>query len=365
MESSPSLYSTTQIPLIQQPVSIYLLKEFRVLIQNAEGIQRPVHLRRKRREDNKYTERELLAYLASWRGQPIARDRVLESIFGYGLSDEKYNLTNLTNQFNKCTQFLRQDINKVAMELAIPSLTIISPNRDEWHLLIEECRVVDLNEVERLDAIIQRASGEACLNPTIQNACQTLINIYQGDFLESYIEDIVREGGDNWVDSWIRTPYTAYRTKYFNALWYRAEFWRIKGDLSAGSSEAEQTLQRNWYETAARIYRNYAFHVPTNFTSESAMLFDLEIKQRISLAERALRACLDMYAATKNTQEGDTAYLTFARRMESLTQGRWKPRADTVEAWRNVRAQTKLHRFAPQVTPHDLPQEERAFHPDL
>ncbi len=340
------------------PVCIYLLKEITVEVQSAEGTKRSVQLKRKRRDDGKYTERELLAYLASRRGEPIAREKLLEAIFGYGLSDDKYSMTNLTGQFNKCTQFLRQDINKVATELGIPSLTIISSARDEWRLLTEECQVIDLEEVERQYKRIEGVSREDCLKPDVQTACQTLIDAYSGDFLETSIEDIVREGGDNWVDNWMRQPYTQYRTKFFQALWYRAEFWRIRGDLSSDTSEREQTLQRNWYELAAKLYERYALHVATDYTNESAMLFDLEIKERISLGERALRAGLDMYAATKNTQAGDTLYLSFARRMETLTQGQWKPRNDTIEAWKKMKEQTKSHRFAPRVTPHEMEGEE-------
>ncbi|MBV9228611.1 MAG: hypothetical protein JOZ18_04790, partial [Chloroflexi bacterium] len=337
---SPS-YETTEIPLKQPPISIYLLKEITVEVQNEQGVKRTVPLQRKRRDDGKYTQRELLAYVASRRGQPVARDKLLESVFAYGLPDEKYNLTSLTNQFNKCTQFLRQDISKVAAELGIPPLTIISSTRDEWRLLTEECRVIDIDAVERHYTLIDGVSGDDSLKPAVQMACQALIDVYRGDFLENSVESAVREGGDDWVDSWIRQPYTLYRTKYFQALWYRAEFWRIKGDLSSDASEAERTLQRNWYEMAAKLYREYALHATTNFTDESAMLFDLEIKQRVSLGERALRAGLDMYAATKNTQAGDALYLTFAQHMAKLSLEQWRPRTDTVEAWKKLKEQTK------------------------
>src|SRR6266700_5288593 len=150
----------------------------------------------------------------------------------------------------------------------------------------------------------------------------------------------------------MRQPYTQYRTKFFQALWYRAEFWRIRGDLSSDTGEGEQTLQRNWYELAAKLYERYALHVATDYTNESAMLFDLEIKERISLGERALRAGLDMYAATKNTQAGDTLYLSFARRMETLTQGQWKPRNDTIEAWKKMKEQP--NRIALRLASHRM-----------
>jgi hypothetical protein len=356
--TSPS-YETTEFSAqqLQPPISIYLLKEIIVEVQNEDGIKRVIPLSRKRREDGKYTERELLAYLASGRGQPAARDKLLESVFAYGLSDEKYSLTNLTNQFNKCTQFLRQDINKVAATLGMPALTIISSTRDEWRLLTEECRVIDLDEVERQYAVIAGIAGDDCLTPSVQQACQRLIDVYRGDFLENSIEGIVSQGGDDWIDNWVRHPYTTYRTKYFQALWYRAEFWRIRGDLSRDENEAEHSVHRNCYEMAAKLYREYALHVLTSFTQESAMLFDLEIKQRLSLGERALRASLDMYAATKNTQAGDALYLMYAQRMSILTQEQWKPRIETVEAWTKLKEQTNSHRFAPQVTPHDLSDE--------
>lgn len=334
------------------PISISLLGELRVELQNADGVKRTVQLKRKRRGDSKYTERELLAYLASRKGEPVAREKLLESVFGYGLSEERYSMTNLTNQFNKATQFLRQDINKVAAELGISPLTVISSTHDEWRLLTEECRVVDLEEVERQYALTENVSGEAWLTPAVQAACQTLIDTYRGDFLEMYIEDIVREGSDDWVDNWMRQPYTQYRTKFFQALWYRAEFWRVKGDLENGTSEAERTLQCNFYELAAKLYQRYAFHVATRYTNESAMLFDLEIKEQISLGERAVRAGLEMYATTRNTQAGDMLYLSFARRMETLTQGQWRPRLDTVAAWKKVKEQTKSHRLTARVMSH-------------
>jgi hypothetical protein len=351
-------YQTAPMPVTRPPISILLLKEMSVEVQNERGERRSVPLRRKRREDGRYTERELLAYLAAFRGKPVARDKLLEAIFGYGLSDEKYSLTNLTNHFNKCTQFLRQDINKVAKELGIGELTIIACDRDEWRLLTDECRVVDLAEVQRLSAVLDGVSGEGFLQPDVQEACQALLDVYRGDFLEGYVEDIVRAGGDDWVDNWMREPYTAYRDIYFLASWYRAEFWRVKGYLCTGASEAERALQRNWYEMAAKLYRDYALHVLTNFTNESAMLFDLKIKQRVSQGERALRACLDMYTMTGNTQAGDAAYRTFVARMEALTQGKWKPHANTIQAWNKLKEQTKSHRFSPQVNPHELSSEE-------
>ena len=358
-ESNESEWASLDIeenvePREKTPVTIYLLKEVRVDVENAEGHKRSIQLKRKRRDDGKYTERELLAYIASYRGRSVAREKLLEHVFAYGLSDERYSLTNLTNQFNKCTQFLRQDINKVAGELGIPALTIISSARDEWHLLTEECRVVDLDEIERLYKLVDEAIGEDCLQPSVQTACQRLIDAYTGDFLENYIEDAVREGGDNWVDNWIRQPYTEYRTKYFQALWYRAEYWRIKASMASDTSSAERTLQRKLYEQAAKLYQKYALQATTDFTNQSAMLFDLEIKQRTSQAERALLASLDMYTATKNTQAGDMLYLTFARRMEALTNGQWQPHADIVEALEKLREQTQSYRLAPYMRSHDL-----------
>lgn len=348
-----------RIIIPQPPISIYLLGELIIKVGDASGEKKVVHLRRKRRDDERYTERELLSYLAALRGKPVRRGELLEAVFGYGLPDEKRTPSDLRGQLNKCTQFLRQDINAVAAQLGFPRLSVIGADHDEWFLLIEECRVVDLDEIDTHYAVMDGISGQQFLDESVQEACQALINVYSADFLDHYVEDAVRNGGDEWADNWMRPFYTEYRRKYFLALWYRAEYWRIKGDSCVGTTEKERTEQRNYYELAAQLYRDYALHVSTGYTNESAMMFDLDIEQRVSQGERALRFCLDMFAATGNTQDADAVYRSFVKQMGELTQDEWKPRADTIDALKNVRAQTKAHRRSGIVTPHDPLQQDQ------
>lgn len=130
------------------PVTIYLLNDLVVEVQNAEGSKRTVPLQRRRREDGRYIERELLAYLAVRRGEAVSRDELLVQVFGYDPSQGQESLNNLVNQFNRYTQHLRRDMNKVAAELGLSPLTIIRSKHNKWHLVLEECRVIDPEEVK-------------------------------------------------------------------------------------------------------------------------------------------------------------------------------------------------------------------------
>jgi hypothetical protein len=346
---------------LMRPVAISLLKEVTIIVQNGQGIKRTVELNRQSKETRRYVQRELLIRLASQKGLPVKREKLIEDVFAYGLPQDRYDMTKLTRQFNKMTQFLREDVNREASQLGLPELLVTQWDQktDTWRLSLDDCCVLDLVEVERAYNVLKEATGDEILQPHIQEACQALLDAYRGDFLENYIEAYINEGGsDDWVDHWARDLYTLYRDMYFDALWYRAEYWRFMADLTAGSTDAERTLQNNWYETAAKLYGQYALHVPTKFNDHSAMLFDVKIKQRISPGERAMRSCLDCYTATGNTQAADKTYREFAGRLSDLTMGKWKPRADTEEAIKNARAQTKAHRMRLGLRPHEVPQEE-------
>ena len=372
--STAKASASSEHPRVRPPISIYLFKEMVVEVQNSSGVKKAVVLQRKRREDDRYIERDLLAYLAALRGQHVNRNKLLEGVFGYGLPDsampgeEESKLRKLRqpealrNQLNKTTQFLRGDINAIAAQLGLTDkLKIIGSDHDEWYLLTDECRVVDLDEVDRHYVVLEGIKGQHYLDENVQQACEGIIKVYRGNFLENYVEDAVQAGHDEWDSNWMRPFYTAYLKKYLVAVWYRAEYWHLKADAIVASDEASRVLQQTYYETAAKLYEDYVYHAVPGFNDQAAMAFASDIETIAAQAERALRSALDMYTATGNTQAGEPVYQTFCNRMVDLwsflsdeDERGWRPKNDTIDAWKNLRAQTKAHRKTGSVTPHEI-----------
>ena len=351
----------------RKPLSLYLLNEFVVEVQNDSGVKKSVTLQRKRRGDDRYTARDLLALLGALRGKPIGRLKLLESVFGYGLSDtdKKRQPEALRNQLNKATQYLRDDINEAASSLGLPELKVIGSSHEEWFLLTSECRVVDLDEVDASFSQLEGTPPQKALEESAQQACERLIKVYKGSFMERYIEEAVQAGHDEWDSNWMRTFYTEYLKKYLLAVWYRAEYWRIKGDMLVATDDASRTLQRTYYETAAKLYEEYVDRAVPGYSDQAAMAFSTDIEMQSIQAERALRSCLDMYTATGNTQAAEPVYQTFCNRMVDLwsflapdAEKEWGPSNETRDAWKNLNMQTKAHRKAGSVTPHELPASE-------
>jgi len=331
---------------------ISLLGEVSVVVRNPEtGQQMEVPMQRSP------IRRELLAYVAWQRGKTIKRDKLLHDIFERELSDDEKldEIDRVSQNFNKHTQLLRNDINAVAKQVGLPRLLVLEHATDWW--LAKYCRVVDLDIIDSEYSIIERAVREGNLeSPVVRTACDRLIDVYrERDFLQKHVGDHEFEP---WVQSWVRDPFTSYRDYFLAALWYRAEIERITGEHLVAEGEAQQSQQRSCFERAASLYERYALYAPkTRFDKK---VYGREPGVRISQSERALRRCIDMYSLTNNTQAVDKVYEEYKKLMRSIFPSgvAWKPSQETVMVLEEAKAQTRAHRFRGQIQPHDMSEVE-------
>jgi hypothetical protein len=334
-------------------LSISLLGEVSVVVCNPEtGRRMEVPMQRSPRR------RELLAYVAWQRGKTVKRDKLLHDIFERDLpeDDERDDIERVSQNFNKHTQLLRNDINSVAGQLGLPRLMVLEHATDWW--LAKYCKVVDLDAIDAEYSIIERAVREGNLEtPAVREACDRLIEAYRDrDFLQKHVQDHEFEP---WTQSWVRDPFTSYRDYFLAALWYRAEIERISGERLAAEGETLQARQRACFERAASLYERYALYAPkTRFDKK---VYGREPGVRISQSERALRRCIDMYSLTNNTQAVDTVYEEYKKLMRSVFPSgvAWKPSPETVVVLEEARAQTREHRFRGQIQPHEMSEAER------
>jgi hypothetical protein len=212
-------------------ISIWLLKDVSMMINAPDGrhIVVPLTLNAKRVQ--------LLAYIAWRRGELIDRDKILEHVFGWGLSDEEATEDKLSERFESHKKLLRKKIREVVAEqinkpagreVIRPDIDPFISNSGFWGLS-DICRVDDLEIVESCYKVIALARKDGKLIEEIpeyvKEACERLIANYPGDFLASLIKKYPSEFRP-WQgrSSWTRKPFTHYRDFYLDALWYAAEY---------------------------------------------------------------------------------------------------------------------------------------------
>src|SRR5579883_314022 len=109
---SQSLLSATELRTPPEPlISIRLLKDVSMVINVPHGgghLVVPLSLNAKRVQ--------LLAYIAWRRGELIDRDKILEHVFGWGLSDEDATEEKLSERFESHKKLLRKKIKEVVIE---------------------------------------------------------------------------------------------------------------------------------------------------------------------------------------------------------------------------------------------------------
>ncbi len=190
--SETSEEMTSPNPLI----SIRLLKDVSIVINVPGGdqIAVPVALNSKRVQ--------LLAYIAWRRGEPIHREKILEQVFGWGLSDEEATEDKLSERFESHKKLLRRKIREAVVEqvnkpagrqVIDPNLDLFAGGSSFWSLS-GICRVDDLETVEACHQVISVARKEGKLvdevPEEVYSACEQLIANYSGDFLDTLLKNI-------------------------------------------------------------------------------------------------------------------------------------------------------------------------------
>ena len=311
----------------------------------------------------------LLSYIAWRRGELIDRDKILEHVFGWGLSDEEATEDKLSERFESHKKLLRKKIREVVIEqinkpagreVINSDIDPFISNSGFWGLS-DICRVDDLEIIENSYKVIALARKDGKLIEEIpeyvKEACERLIASYPGDFLASLIKKYPSEFRP-WEgrSSWTRKPYTLYRDYYLDALWYAAEYdWRM-GQRYTNNGSAEQDevslhKQQEHFGRAAQKYQNYAMYAcNSKFDSKATFGAHGEFGARIGMSERALRRCVVLLGATGKTDLVNQVWSAYYTQMRNISDQRWQPSSETQADVQAARAQTNAYRFAAQVS---------------
>jgi hypothetical protein len=306
---------------------------------------------------------QLLAYLAWKRDTLVDRDKILEHVFGWGLSDEEATEDKLAERFESHKKLLRRKVRAVVSEQvnAPAGRTLIDPELDLfvsqagfWGLA-PHCHVEDLETIESYYQVIAAARKEGKLvdevPAPVKAACDGLLGSYPGDFLATLI---ARYPGEfrPWQghSSWVRKPFTRYRD-YFEALWYAAEYeWRMgqraeEGGANDGAAHRPMQVQE-CFDRAAQLYQQYALYCGNSkFDAKATLGAHGEIGERIRMSERALRRCVVLLGTLGKTESIDQVWAVYETQMKRLTDARWQPSKETLADLYAARAQTGAYRF--------------------
>ena len=141
---------------------------------------------------------QLLAYIAWLRGEKTNRDKMVEAVFGHGLSDEEATPKRLADAFDSHRKFLRRDLrstvarpNTEAGSEVIPAdLDFFSITQKLWGLA-PHCQIIDLEIIEAQHQIIETAHRNGQLinevPEAVKQACDTLLQAYMGTHYHRFI----------------------------------------------------------------------------------------------------------------------------------------------------------------------------------
>jgi hypothetical protein len=312
---------------------------------------------------------QLLAYIACRRGELIDRDKILEHVFGWGLSDEEATEDKLSERFESHKKLLRRKIREVVIEQVNKPAgrQVIDPDLDPfisdsgfWGLS-DICRVDDIEAIETNYKVISQARKDGKLvdeiSDYVKESCERLIAIYPGDFLEALLRKYPSEFRA-WQgrSSWVRKPYTRYRDYYLEALWYAAEYeWQMgQRSTEGGNMQTEETnrrKQQEYFGRAAQKYQCYAMYAcNSRFDSKATFTVHGQIGERIGMSERALRRCVVLLGAIGSTDAVNQVWSAYYTQMKSISDQRWQPSKETQDDLQAARAQTSAYRFAAQIS---------------
>jgi hypothetical protein len=359
----PLALGSEHIATSEPLISLRLLKDISMTINvpGGEQVVVPLTLNAKRVQ--------LLAYIAWRRGELIDRSKILEHVFGWGLSDEEATEDKLSERFESHKKLLRRKIREVVTEhINKPAgRQVIDPDLDPFMSdsgfwgLSDICRVDDIEAIESNYKVISLARKDGKLVDEIpeyvKESCERLIASYPGDFLESLMKKYPSEFRP-WQgrSSWMRKPYTHYRDCYLDALWHAAEYeWRMGQRLTengnAEMEEADQRKQQEHFGRAAQKYRSYAMYAcNSKFDAKATFGAHGEFGERIGMSERALRRCVVLLGATGRTDLVNQAWSAYYTQMKSISDHRWQPSKETQADVQAASAQTSAYRFSAQVS---------------
>ncbi len=359
----PEKFSLRSSPCSDQavpPVAISLLKRVSVRLLSPDGTTREVKLRR----GENGIRLILLAYIAWRQGEPVDRDKLLTYVIARGRRRDM-NTDQLNEVFDAAKKYLREDLKRAINEMnrqagreliAEKSVDFFS-NEPGFYWLHPSCRVIDLAEIEKDYQTIQLARKDGLLDEKLDGslpewvveACQNLIRAYSGDFLEELIAKFPDEFG-----LWVREPFTCYRDRYLDALWIMATYESALGrnffdeQLTAAQNEEQR---RHHIARAAQIFYDYALYA-LNSKWDQKLKFAYRANkdgERVIMAPRALRRCVVELGKLGKTDTIDQVYLAFKERMNTLSEGNWKPDKETESDVAEARRQTSAYRFSAQL----------------
>ncbi len=328
-------------------ISITLLKELRVTLHLPDGTTAAVPL------SQSALRTQLLAYLSWQHGTPVARDTLLEDVFGHGKSDEEASPQRLSEAFNSHRKLLRRDLrqtvatlNTAAGQTVLPAdLDFFAVEQRLWKLA-PHCIVSDLATIDRYHELIETARKEGALTSDIpapiKGVCDALIAAYPGDFLGDVLNHYPDEF-QPWYSSWARKPFTLYRDYYLQAVRYAAEY-----EVQTSQQTAEQKRQRTHLGRSAELYRTYAL-TACNSAFDRKVSFGgngREPGERVRESERALRRAIAYYGLLAQTAQVDELFTAYSKQMRSLSKT-WEPSKETLEDLQGAKARTNEYRLGP------------------
>lgn len=352
------LQTSTQSTSTPTPVTLTLLKQIRCWIQADDGTKVEVKLRR---GENAIRLLQL-AYIAWRRGNAVDRDKVLTYAVARGKRRDM-NADQLGEVFDAAKRYLRQDLDRAVKDLKknghpVTGAIDFFSNEPGFYSLHPSCRVIDLDEIEEHYNTIKVARKEGLLDEKLDGtipewviqACQKLIDVYPGDFLQSLLEKFPEEFGP-----WVKEPVTLYRDKYLDALLIMANNESALGrnvfdkELSVEQNEEQR---RHHIGRAAQLFYEYAMYsINTRWDQKVKFAYRAgKDGERVIRAARAMRRCVVELGMLGNPDMIDQVYLAFKERMSTLSEGTWKPDKDTENDVAEAKKTTNAYRFSFQLS---------------
>ena len=293
---------------------------------------------------------EMLAYIAWKQGEPIEREKLMEQVFGWRLRDEYATPDKLGDRFDSTRKALKKEImkkiervNTLAGKVVVdPGTDLFSHNTTGFWQLTTVCRVEDLALVDASVRVIEQARKEGILAQTVplevKEAAEQILASYKGDFLSAIIKRHAQVF-TSWEGkiSWVRKPFTQYRDAYLEALWVLGQYYANQAQESP--SRAELCAK------AAGFYGDYARYA-CNSRLDLKVSWGQSVGERVGMSEYALRRAIGLLGEAGMTEDMLRLWTEYSLQMRKMSDGKWRPSQETLDAIEAVEASANAHRFA-------------------
>jgi hypothetical protein len=121
-------------------------------------------------------------------------------------------------------------------------------------------------------------------------------------------------------------------------------------DLSLTVAQNEES-RRHHQARAAQLYGDYALYA-INSRVDAKLKFAYRAGkdgERVIMSERAIRRCAVELGKIGKAEEIDQVYLTFKDKMQTLSEGNWKPQKETESDVAEAKKVTSAYRFSAQL----------------